>query len=230
MACLHNIGMKYKGIYFTEPIESNALGHQFAEVYKDGIYYPYFQDKKDLTVIDVGANLGLTSFFFSHYAKIVYSIEPSSEHIEVLKYMLEKNEITNVKPYQFALSIKDGEDFLTHYSNKTMYSLYQTLAANSTGNLQVTGKEPTKLKRIDTFFKEENIEHVDFMKLDVEGVEYEILGSDSFKTVSPKIDKILVEVHAYSGRNPNQIVESLKNNGFKVAQIPNDAVLLVATR
>jgi FkbM family methyltransferase len=224
--------MKYKGIFFTEPIESNALGHQMAEVYKDGIYYPYFQDKKDLTVIDCGANVGLTSFFFSHYAKIVYSIEPSSEHIEVLKYMLAQNEITNVKPFQFALSIKDDVGELTHYSNKTMYSLYQTLASlpGSVGNLQVTGKEPCKLKRIDTFFKEENIEHVDFMKLDCEGTEYEILGSDSFKNVAPKIDKILVEVHAYSGRHPNQIVESLKNNGYKVSQIPNDTLLLVGER
>ena len=222
--------MKYKGIYFTEPIEAYALGHIMAEVYKDCIYYPYFQGKKDLVVIDAGANIGITSFFFSHYASKVYAIEPSVEHIEVLKYMLEQNEIKNVTPHQFALSIKDDEGDLTHYTNKTMYSLYQTLATQSTNGLEVTGTEPVKLKRLDTFFKEEKIEHVDFLKLDVEGVEYEILGSDSFKNVADKIDKILVEIHAYSGRNPQQIVEALKNNGYKVQRVPNDATLLIAER
>ena len=224
--------MKYKGIYYNGTIQENAIGHIVAEIYKDGIYYPYFQGKKDLVVIDCGANVGLFSQFASSYASQIYAIEPSKEHFDVLNFMLTENEIKNVKPYQFALSIKDGEDFLTHYTNKTMYSLYQTLAEipGVTGGLAVTGKEPCKLKRIDTFFKEEKIEHVDFMKLDVEGVEYEILGSDGFKEVAPKIDKILVEVHGYSGRNLQQIVESLKNNGYKVSQISNEAMLLIAQR
>jgi FkbM family methyltransferase len=122
--------------------------------------------------------------------------------------------------------MKDDEGELTHYSNTTMYSLYSNIKGSE--SLKVTGKEPVKLKRLDTFFKEQKIEHCDFMKLDVEGVEYEILGSDSFKNVSDKIDQLVVESHTYSGRHPSQIIDALKLRGFEVSQIPNEAILFHA--
>ncbi len=214
------------GLFFVPPIDQNFIGHIAAEIWKDQIYFPYLNGRKDLTIIDAGFNVGIFSYYASQFAKKIYAIEPSKEHVEVGKYMLDFNKITNVETFQFALSIKDDEGVLTHYSNKTMYSLYP----NVTGTITNTGGEKVKLKKIDTFFKEQNIEHVDFLKLDVEGVEFEILGSESFKNVSPKIDCLVVEVHNYSNRNPSQIIQSLQLNGYQVQQIQNDAILFVAKR
>ncbi len=219
-----------KGLFFRDA-KYDAIGHIIAEIWKEYIYYPFLNGKKDLTMIDAGANAGFFSLYASEHAKTIYAIEPASEHIEVLKQMIAFNKLEDiVKPFQFALSIKDGKDYLTHYSNTTMYSLYNNLTEGNSTPLTKTGNEPTVLKRLDTFFKEEKIEHVDFLKLDVEGVEYEILGSDSFTKVSDKIDQLIVEVHAYSGRNPSQIVDALKLRGYEVLQIPNDALLFVATK
>lgn len=216
-------------IFFNSPIEANAIGHIVAEIFKDGIYYPFFNGKKDLVCIDAGANVGIWSYFAARYSKLIYAIEPSTEHYSVLQECLRYNKIEDkVKTFQFALSIKDDEGELTHYSNTTMFSLYANLADNGTGGLAQTGKEPVRLKRLDTFFKEEKIGHVDFLKLDVEGVEYEILGSDSFSNVSDKIDNMIVEVHSYSGRHPQQIVDALNLRGFEVVQIPNQALLFFA--
>jgi FkbM family methyltransferase len=217
-----------KGLFFRDA-KLNSIGHIVAEVWKDYIYHPFLNGKKDLTIIDAGANVGFTAFYFSEYAKVVHCIEPAKEHLEVLKKMIEFNGLENiVKPHNFALSIKDDVGELTHYSNTTMYSLYSNIKGNEL--LSVTGKEPTVLKRLDTFFKEEKIEHCDFLKLDVEGVEFEILGSDSFANVASKIDQMVVEVHQYSDRNPNQIVDSLRLRGFEVLTIPNQALLFYAKR
>lgn len=219
-----------KGLFFRDA-KKNAIGHITSEIWRDGVYHNFLHGKKDLTIIDAGANVGFFSFYASEYAKTIFAIEPAVEHFEVLKHMIDYNKLEAIViPFKFALSIKDDKGILSHYSNTTMYSLYENLAVNNTTGLSKTGEEETTLKRLYTFFKEQKIEHVDFLKLDVEGVEYEILGSDSFANVADKIDQMVIEVHQYSGRHPNQIVNALQLHGFEVLQIPNDATLLVATK
>lgn len=215
--------MKLHGLYFQPPLKNNYFGHIIGEIYKDRFYDPYLQGKKDLTILDLGANVGIFSYYASEFAKVVYAVEPAQEHFETLNHMLKQNEITNVKPFQFAVSNQDGEENFYHYENKTMYSLY--------GNIQgvnQTGFEKVPLKRLDTFFKEQNIEHVDLMKLDIEGVEYEVLGGDGFGNIADKVDCVLGEMHSWAGRNPNQIKEAFVSRGFKFEWFPHDAQLFRA--
>jgi len=81
---------------------------------------------------------------------------------------------------------------------------------------------------IDELFKQEKIEHCDLLKLDVEGSEIEILSSEGFKYVAPKIDTLITERHNWSGRNPNQLNEALKNAGFNITQLQTQADIVVA--
>ncbi len=220
------------GLFFNPPLEANFWGHILEEIYKTGLFEPFIPKVKENTVvIDCGANVGLASYYFSSRFETVYAVEPAKEHMDVLKYMLEYNKIENVKPFQFALSMLDkpSEKFY-HYNNKTMNSLYSNLAVNNSTGLQQTGFENVELKRLDTFINEQNIEHIDLLKLDVEGIEYELLGSEGFANIASKIDTIVGEIHSYSGRNPSQLFDSLKINGFEVGTIPNDAHLFFAKR
>jgi FkbM family methyltransferase len=221
--------MKPKGLFFREPLEANFWGHIMEEVYKTGLFESVLpKNKENSVVIDCGANVGITAYYFSSRFGKVYSIEPTKEHFDVLQYMLDYNEIKNVYPFQFALSMHDKKDEqIFHYNNKTMHSLYGNLQGP---NLVMTGTEAVELKRLDTFIKEQKIEHVDLLKVDVEGVEYEILCGDSFSNVADKIDTVVCEIHSYSGRNPNQIIQALKLRGFTVEVIPHDATLVVARK
>lgn len=222
------------GIFFIPPIEGNAIGHIMEEVYKTGLFEPFIPKKKEGTVVvDCGANIGILSYYFSSRFDKIYAIEPAKEHMDVLKHMLEYNKITNVTPFQFALSMYDkkNENFY-HYTNKTMYSLYGELdkSPTATGDLRQTEIEKVELKRLDTFFKEQNIEHVDLLKMDIEGVEFEVLCGDSFTNVADKIDTVVCEVHQYGGRNPNQILDALRLRGFEVSIIPHDATLVIGQK
>lgn len=211
-------------IFFNEPIESNYIGHQMVEVYRDGVYAPFFNGKSRLTVIDIGANIGVTSYYFSRYAKVVHAIEPSFEHFEVLTHMIEYNKLDNVIPHKLAIWLREKELPLFHNPNRTMFSLHMAVDAKQ--------EAPEKVLAIplDKFFEDNKIEHCDFMKCDVEGTEFEILASPGFKKVAPLISTIVGEYHEWANRNPNQIRQALEGNGFKFGTIPSDAKLFVGTR
>ena len=52
---------------------------------------PISRGKKDLTIVDIGANIGLTSYYFKDYAKIVYAVEPAKKHFDCIQKMVEYN-------------------------------------------------------------------------------------------------------------------------------------------
>jgi FkbM family methyltransferase len=209
------------GFFFKTPLESTFLAWQIQEIFKDQIYAPFLQGKSDLTILDIGAFYGNASYYFSPFAKTIYAFEPTTESFEVLNFQLDFNEIKNVKPFQMAISNQDGESIFYHQvGNKTMNSLTPVIPTQNT--------EQVKTIRLDTFFKQEGIGHVDLMKLDVEGEEAEIVCGDAFANVADKIDTIVCEVHSWMGRNRNQLLEGFKNNGFKTKQIENEADIIVA--
>jgi FkbM family methyltransferase len=213
------------GIFFEGTPEQNFLGHIMSEVYKEQVYAPFLVDKKDLTILDIGANVGITALYFSRFASKVYSLEPSTEHFNCLKHMLEFNKIENVVPIQKALYIKNGKfPFGGPTINKTMRSLHMATWQDKKPD------EEVETITLDTLFEENKIEHVDLMKLDVEGSEIEIISSEGFRKVADKIDKIIMENHSWNGRNPSQVKGVLDMRGFDVVTLPTDASILVATK
>jgi FkbM family methyltransferase len=214
-----------QGIFWYDDFDKYFLGHQFEEIFKARIYAPYLEGKTDPVVIDAGGNIGAFSLYAAKYAKQVYTLEPSPEHCSLIRHMLDFNKITNVKLLENALYIENGKfEYYTPENNKTMWSLHQAV---NDGKSKPQGVDAITF---DTLFKAENIEHVDLCKIDIEGSETEVLSSEGFRLVAPKIDTIVLETHSWSGRHPNQIRDALKNNGFSVAEIPNDATILVAQR
>jgi FkbM family methyltransferase len=210
--------------FFNPPIEENFLGHQMAEVYRDKVYAPYVEGRKDLVILDIGANIGVTSYYFSRYAKKVIALEPALEHFAVLVEMLRFNKTKNVVPINKALYMEEKELPLFHKEkNKTMYSLHGAISDGSP-------PEVVKCITIDKLMKENKIGEVDLMKLDIEGSENEVLSHPTFKKVAPKIKTIIVERHEWSGRHPNQLAEALKLRDYQVKEIENQADLLVASR
>ena len=220
-------------IFFEPPITSNFLGHQFAEIYKDRVYAPFVEGKDLKTCIDIGANLGMVSYYFAQHFKEVYSIEPSLEHFELLTKMVEFNKLDNVHPINKAIFMKSGKYPLFHpldesgvEKNKTMYSLHQSVA-----NVQNVKTEEVDCITLPQLFADYGIDHVDLMKLDVEGSEVDIICSGSFKEVADKIDMIILEQHTWNGRNPQQLIDGLKDAGYKnISTVPNDANIIVATK
>lgn len=212
--------MALKAIFYPDvPFDTLFLPYIWKEIYFEGIYNDVVNGQKEMTIVDVGSNVGLTVHYLRNFAKKVYAIEPSSVHFEALKKNKEFNEWDNVELFNIAIADKDGEMTLnTNNGNLTCNSL--TLNYGQ-------GGETVKTQSFDTFFRENNIEKVDFMKFDVEGAEDMIIFSEGFKKVADKIQAIEIEFHFPTFP---KIVDYLIGLGFKARRYQSSAVVILFHR
>jgi len=145
----------------------------------------------DMVILDVGAFVGDTAIAFHKFAKKIYSLEPSQEAFECMLRNIKELKLDKVVP------INKG---LWSYTGKQR--LYYTSLESETG-ATITPFLPKKrgfdieVISIDDFFEEHKIDHVDLMKMDIEGAEFEVLESEGFAKVAYRIDKIVLEVHPF---------------------------------
>jgi FkbM family methyltransferase len=176
------------------------------------IYTPEdFQIKKEDVVVDIGAHIGIFSIYASTVAAKVYSFEPFPENYHFFEENIESNDITNVELIRKAINSKKGkmrlilDDFHTH-------SLVKGSA--STGNFI-----EVETITLEDFIKEQKIEKIDFLKMDCEGSEYEILKNCP-ESVLNKIEKISMEYHHIDDeKNGNVMKEILESKGYEVRAI-----------
>ncbi|MEK9207812.1 MAG: FkbM family methyltransferase, partial [Patescibacteria group bacterium] len=211
--------------FFEGSAEQNFIGHQAKEIYFDRIYAPFVEGKKDLTFLDLGANLGLVSYYFSQFAKKIFSVEPSAEHFACLSRMVSENKLEEIiTPINKAIYLKSGKFPLFHNTNRTMRSLHTAVHDNS------SPPETVDCITLDQLFDEYKIDHVDLLKLDIEGTEAEVLASEGFAKVADKIDLIIGESHNWMGRHSQQLIDALESRGFVYSVIPGDAQLFCAQK
>lgn len=220
-ALFYPVGTKENPIKF----DSLFIPYIYREIYFEGVYNDVFQPQLDhpnneKVVVDVGANIGVVTQYMRDYSKKVYCIEPSPEHFEALKQNKEYNNWDNVELFNFAIADKDGEmDFHRSNSNRTCNSLA----------LGYQDEDVVKVKTVafDTFFNDNKIDHVDFMKFDVEGAEDLILRSEGFMKVAPKIDQIEVEFHFPTWP---LLVKHMEGLGYKARRYESSAVIILFYR
>lgn len=212
---------KLHALFFEPPLSDNYFGHQIIEIYKDRAYEPLFNGKKLPVVLDIGAS-GITPYYFSQNADKVYAVEPSAPHHEALLKMIEQNEMTNTVAIKKAIFTENKTLPLFQNKNKTMKSLHMAIDDKS--------GEPEMVEAVtlEKLFEENNITHVDLMKIDMEGTEFEVLGHSSFSRVADKIDMIAGETHTWANRNPNQMKDMLEARGFKFEWLGTEATIFVA--
>jgi FkbM family methyltransferase len=211
-------------LFWEGNLQENYIGQQAAEIFKDNLYDKYIGNKKDLTIFDIGANIGLFTLYAYEKAKHIYAMEPASEHFKCLSKMVEFNKFKNVTLINKAISNYNKKSTFYYHPNKTAHSLYVINPEF------VTFKEEVQCISMDNVFDEFKIEHVDFMKFDAEGIEAEVFGGEGFAKVSDKIDMIFFETHDWMDRQEHQVINSLELRGFKVEGVPYESKLWIARK
>jgi FkbM family methyltransferase len=135
-------------------------------------------------IIDAGANIGLTTLFFSHKysSATIISIEPETENF---KY-LQKNTFgfANVISLNKAIWINDGRIFLVKSNSYDSHSVTELEES----------PDSVESIMISTILEDYNIEIVDILKIDIEGAEREIFAGN-FQAWLPKIRTLVIELH-----------------------------------
>lgn len=120
-------------------------------------------------VLDVGANIGNHALSFSTEAKQVYAFEPLPEVFALLERNIAQNGITNIRPFNFALSDENGESTL--YMDRK-----GNIGASSFDRREGEVEEVTVTRRIgDEVVESLDLDRLDFLKIDVEAHEVFVL-------------------------------------------------------
>ncbi|WP_288681185.1 FkbM family methyltransferase [uncultured Brachyspira sp.] len=125
-----------------------------------------FEVKNDAVVFDIGAFKGDTAYFFSKKCSNkarIYAFEPDENNYKVLLKIKDKYKLNNVIASNILFSNSEAEiNFLSMDLNRQAVKMKSTT--------------------IDKFVEENNIEKIDYIKMDVERTERNILEG-SIKTI-----------------------------------------------
>jgi len=210
----------HKAIFYRN-FGNDHVAHEIKEAFLENIYQPL--EVKDGVYVDCGANIGIFTLWGYPLAKKIYAVEPSKDHIETLTKMLTFNEMLDkVEVVPKALSNKNGTTTFHTFVNSTMNSL------SSITGIVKTGEEQVEIMTIKKFFDDYKIDHVDLFNLDVEGEEFNILSSDEFTEVAPKIKTIVVEYHQWTNTSFVQLITMLEDRGFTVEKANTQAMVFIA--
>lgn len=171
----------------------------------------YFTIRASDVVIDIGAHIGAFSIWAARQAVYgtVYAFEPNNENYGLLEENKALNDLTNLQTFKLAVSNVTGEAdlFNSDYHNMT-HSFFKDGAQNKTSIRTISLAE---------ILQANDIERVNYLKIDAEGAEY-LIVLDASSNVLRKIDKIFIEYHDNldHGHNFKELIKYLTGNGFRV--------------
>ncbi len=160
-------------------VDSNTFWMMLFEIFITNQYDVHEKNIKGKVVIDAGANIGMFALYVASLgAKKVYAFEPVTGTYEILKKNIELNNMQKIIiPVNMALGDKKGEGEIS-------FSEGGDVGASIALNSKAKNKQKIQITMIDDYFK---IEHIDFLKMDTEGYEENVLigGKQTIKRCKP---------------------------------------------
>lgn len=174
-------------------------------------------------VVDIGAGLGdfAVSVAKKNPRSTVYAYEPLPESFALLKENLLLNETCNVLPFPYAVGKSVGNIHLYAISaeavQQSTVARKRSVASRSVASIEVPSVT------LNYIFDENKIKVCDYLKMDCEGAEYEILFSTDESTLQ-KIRHLCLEYHdGVTEFSHYDLVRFLEQQGFRIRLTPNPA-------
>jgi FkbM family methyltransferase len=177
---------------------------------------PEFSGKNAAVVVDIGANEGyyILKLRENNPSCRVIAVEPNPYVFEILQKNIEANQIKNIEPVNKAVGPKNGN---------MNFEIIKEIGAISSHNINLVERKWMKTEFIEkitvdaitlnALFVKHNLDSVDILKMDVEGLEAEILAASS-ELLKNKVRCIVLERHSRELRDTVNTI--LSNAGFKL--------------
>ncbi|AYA37153.1 FkbM family methyltransferase [Hymenobacter oligotrophus] len=177
-----------------------------------------YEVKEGDFVLDIGAGMGEEILVLSNrvgQTGKIYAIEANPKVYNVLQTIVKKNCLNNVELHNIAISSADEDISLIDDADSYLAGSIQQ--NNGNNGYIVQGK------RVDTFFKERDINKIDLLKSNIEGAERFVVDSIS-KDNLKKIKRVAISCHDFRYRvdgnefykTKEYISDFLINNGFEI--------------
>jgi FkbM family methyltransferase len=180
-----------------------------------------------MTVLDIGANLGLFSCAIAQAIGPngrLFSFEPMPHVHQDLVTNLQLNEFTNVVPEQIALSDSTGQMTFHVGHRDGLSSLVRPSGSGRVVEVQTT--------TVDQYLETHGIERVDAVKIDVEGAEPFVIRGMTRTLSRPGRPLLMVEHNssalAAGGSSPRELFDMIAAYGYQPHVIHGNRVEPVA--
>jgi FkbM family methyltransferase len=165
--------------------------------------YEFSSEKKDPLIIDGGAYVGFSVNYFKTLfpsSKII-AFECDPDIFKVLEKNVKDNKLSDVKLVNSALAKENGK--ATFYGQGT------------DGGSLIKGEGSTDMKVTTCKLSEYLDQPVDFLKLNIEGAEFEVLAECESKLRN--VSEMVIEFHSFNGEEQRlqELLTILSRNGFR---------------
>lgn len=214
---------------------SNFLPYRlnYMEFFVEKLYSKWI-DKKHKLVIDVGANAGIFTEYMlrNEFAERVVAVECDSKALKDLKRNFKTHPLVTVIPKALAPT----NEPITFYEFTQNPLISTTLAPELLKN-HGSGLASDKTTTVQTITLKEIIStygHIDLLKIDIEGAEYNII-LQAEDAIFDSIDSFFIECHFFDAdtyeQNYNAMLTKFKSLGYVVEEDkPNQLESIKITR
>lgn len=181
------------------------------EIFGENCYYLEL-DSEEPVIVDSGAHIGMSVVYFKMLfpkAKVI-AFEPVSDNFEILKKNVEENQLENVEIYQAVVAPKSGRLRIQEPIGEGAWKSGAGIIPKGWKGIQ-TNKE---IKVGAVGIQEILQEKIDIFKMDIEGMEYEVI-----RNAGPQIRNVknwIIEVHPRKDHRIEEIEKTLLQNGFRI--------------
>ena len=192
--------------YRIGSIDEHVLDEQYAA---PRFFATGYQPRETDVIVDAGAHIGPFTVLAAPLVPrgAVHALEPALENFKILQANIASNGIDNVHAHRLALSATSGTSRLYHAPQSWGHTLGGTWAASGAPYEEV----PTQT--LEDFLKKQKIESIDYLKMNIEGAEYEILLRAP-AAVLHRIKHMLVELHPVEDSVAQELLDRLAGEGF----------------
>ena len=185
------------------------------ETILEGTYFKDYDADKFAnlrTIVDIGANIGAFTIPAAALAKnaVVYAFEPENSNADLLERNTILNNLQNIVIERCCVGAMDDECVLNLNRQSGSHSIVTSL--------DKVGTQKARIISFNGFM--ETMPRVDFLKMDCEGAEYQIIYSLK-KNNLDKIKYMVMECHPVENESPDALANYLRQNGFTITNGKN---------
>ena len=221
----YQVNIKFsKFFYSLKPYKKSGLGGrgQFVlrDLYEPFLNFGHYMFKKKFYFIDVGCSRGFFSMYLLKLKNLKAEglcIDPLNKSLDDFKEILKLNKIKRVKILNAVISDQKNKR-RDIYRVSDLYGYYSIIKNVSYADKKIKEKLTLNSYTLDQLvFEKYKLKKVDFIKIDTEGAEYEIL-TKSVKTMKKFRPAIYCEVT----RKKDKIRSLLAKHGYEFFTISNE--------
>jgi len=198
------------------------------EIHKRQRYlHPGFELRATDTVLDIGGNIGMFVLWAAPQVPNgrVVTVEPTPQAHSCLTSNIEKNGFANVTALRAAVGHDGGQIEMVIYPGVEALSHVHYIRPTLITHLFT--KWPRWSQRVTAptlslgrIMDEQQLDVVNYLKLDCEGCEFEILRHTE-AAYWQRIERVAIEYHESADRRVDELISILKQHGFRVKVAAN---------